>query len=394
MARAPERSLTEIQEEAERNRADLTETVDQLRSRVADTVTDFRHRVTPGAMKAEVGDYLHGRADALMDRARGNPLQAAAIGIGIGYPLFRIARAIPAPVLMVGAGLYLMGTSSGQKATGDLKRKMGEVAGSVSDGFGSGLEIATRKAQDARDAASTGMASASDRVSTALGSVTDQAAATAATLQRGAASLAGSASDLAGSASDRLANLKERAVAAVGSTSSALQESAVASGSMVRDSAGSASDFAASAAQRLRERAVDTSQKAVATANETIQQYPLLVGGLGLALGVLIASALPKSDVEKNIMGGAGAEARKRANALASSGFDAAKGIASGAISSLVSQAGQDHLTSADANAATEDFGRRVRKVAESAADAAFGKSTGKPTMQPERARRAEEKTP
>ena len=378
MARGTERSLTEIQEEAERNRADLTETVDQLRSRVADTVTDIRHRVSPGAMKAEVGDYLHGRADALMDKARENPLQAAAVGIGIGYPLFRIARSIPAPVLMVGAGLYLLGTSSGKKATSDLTRKVADVAGSASDTFNSGLDAATRKVHDVRNAASAGMAAATDKATTALGAVSQQASAAGASLKQGVANLTGSASDIAGAASGGIGSLKDKAVAAAGTTSGAVQSGASATGSMMRDSAGSVADFSADAAQKLRDRTVDTSQRALAAANDAVQQYPLLVGGLGLALGMLLASALPKSDVEKSLMGGAGAEARKRVNALASTGFDAAKGIAAGAISDLVAQAGEERLTPADASDAAEDLGRRVRKVAESAADAAFGQPAEK----------------
>ena len=102
MARDDERSLSDLQEDAQRNRAEFVETVDQLRSKVAETVTDIRARVSPDAIKAGAGDYFRARAEDLVDKARSNPLQAAAIGLGVGYPLFRIARSIPAPVLMVG----------------------------------------------------------------------------------------------------------------------------------------------------------------------------------------------------------------------------------------------------------------------------------------------------
>ena len=84
-----ERSLTDLKEESERSRAELAATVDQLRSKVSDTVTDFRERASPDAMKAEIGGYLRTRADALMEKARENPLQAAAIGVEVGYPLLK-----------------------------------------------------------------------------------------------------------------------------------------------------------------------------------------------------------------------------------------------------------------------------------------------------------------
>ena len=44
--------------------------------------------------------------------------------------------------------------------------------------------------------------------------------------------------------------------------------------------------------------------------SDVIQRNPLLFGGLGLTVGMLIASALPKSDIEKNIMGDASADVR------------------------------------------------------------------------------------
>jgi len=92
MARDDERSLSDLQEDAQRNRAEFVETVDQLRSKVAETVIDIRARVSPDSIKAGAGDYFRARAEDLVDKARSNPLQAAAIGLGVGYPLFRIAR--------------------------------------------------------------------------------------------------------------------------------------------------------------------------------------------------------------------------------------------------------------------------------------------------------------
>src|SRR5580704_13546347 len=101
--RGGERSLSELKRDAEKSRADLTITVDQLRTRVSDTVDDIHERISPEAMKAAAGDYFHTRGEQLMGKVRENPLQAAAIGVGLSYPLMRMVRSIPAPVLMVGA---------------------------------------------------------------------------------------------------------------------------------------------------------------------------------------------------------------------------------------------------------------------------------------------------
>lgn len=92
-----------------------------------------------------------------------------------------------------------------------------------------------------------------------------------------------------------------------------------------------------------------------------------------MAAGMLIASALPQSDTEKTVLSDAGAAARKQANDLASKGFDAAKGVAVGVIADVAQQAVREGLSTTDLNATAQDFGRRVRKVAESATGAAFG---------------------
>ena len=107
MADADPRSLQQIKRETEQTRAGLTNTVEQLKSCVAETASDIRHRISPDAIKAEVSDYIRSRGEQLVNdvtaAARRNPMQAVAVGASIAYPLLKIARAIPLPVLMVGA---------------------------------------------------------------------------------------------------------------------------------------------------------------------------------------------------------------------------------------------------------------------------------------------------
>jgi hypothetical protein len=389
MDRGNEKTLTDLKRDAERSRAELAETVDQLRSRVTDTVTDFRERASPEAMKAEVGDYFRTRADALMDRARENPLQTAAIGIGVGYPLLKIARSIPAPILMVGAGLYLLGTSSGQKLSETVSKKVSAAVDAATDSFSAGADATNRKVHDAQDLAASGLTAAKDTIASGVGSATQKAAAFGSALKDSSASLAGAAAD-------RATGLKQRAADALGTTSEAMSAGVARTGSIVSDRAGDAAEFGSNAAEfgtnaglrlrdqavetslKLRDRAVETSQKVSSGMSDVIQRNPLLFGGLGLTVGMLIAGALPKSDIEKDIMGGASEDVRKRANELASKHFDTVKGLASEAIADIADHASQEGLMPADLNAATEDLGRRVRKVAESASEAAFGRADDK----------------
>ena len=127
------RSLQQIKRETEQTRAGLTDTVEQLRTSVAETASDIRQRISPDAIKAEVSDYIKSRGEALMDdvtaAARRNPMQAVAVGASVAYPLLRMARAIPLPVLMVGAGLFFAGSKTGQAAS----QKAMDMASDLSD---------------------------------------------------------------------------------------------------------------------------------------------------------------------------------------------------------------------------------------------------------------------
>jgi hypothetical protein len=379
MPRGDERSLSDLKRGAERTRAEFTETVDQLRCKVSDTVTEFRERVSPDAIKAEVSDYFRTRGQLLLDKARSNPLQAAAIGAGLAYPLLGIVRSIPAPVLMVGAGLFLLSSRAGQSAS----RKLGVIAGDVSDQIHVGADAVRKIGNDAQEMASDGMASAQEAISSGVNSFKRQASTARATLAEGAGELRRNAADFVSSASDGMDDLKQKASEAVGATAETLRNGAATTSSIVQNAAESASEFGTEIALKIRDRAVETSQTATTTVTATIQRNPLLVGGIGLAIGMLIASVLPRSDIEKGIMGGASADVQKRADELASKGLETAKGIASSVLGDVSDQADQEGLTPTGLNAAAEDLGRRVRKVAENATTAAFELSPEKaPTTQ------------
>ena len=136
MPQTDTRSLHQIKRETEQTRAGLTDTVEQLRTSVVETASDIRKRISPDAIKAEVSDYIKSRGERLMNdvtaAARRNPMQAVAVGASVAYSLLRLARTIPLPVLMVGAGLFFAGSKTGHSAT----RKAGEMASDISDEVG------------------------------------------------------------------------------------------------------------------------------------------------------------------------------------------------------------------------------------------------------------------
>jgi hypothetical protein len=409
MSQTDTRSLQQIKRDTEQTRAGLTDTVEQLKTSVADTASDIRRRISPDAIKAEVSDYIKSRGEQLLydvsAAARRNPMQAVAVGASVAYPLLRLARAIPLPVLMVGAGLFFAGSKTGQAAT----QKASDVASDLSD------EVVRRAREfggQVGESASAAKAYASDRfdrVSAAVSGGTDQLSRTAdavgttvadnlETLQDKAASFGSTLSDratdvggqsvrLAGSAaatvqdkaasfgnsmSDRATDLKDQGIRMASSTATTVQDIAASATSAARNAGGAAGDAGLDAARAIRDKASDLTDRAGKTIFQTIEQNPLLVAGVGLLIGGLIASALPRSDIEDGLVGDASAAVKRHAQAAASQGFDAAKNAAGEVYDEASRQAEEEGLTSNGICEAAQDLGQRLRRVAESAVTTAF----------------------
>ena len=395
------RSLQQIKRETEQTRAGLTDTVEQLRVSVADTASDIRQRISPDAIKAEVSGYIKSRGEQLLEditeAARRNPMQAAAIGVSVGYPLLRMARAVPLPVLMIGAGLFFAGSKTGQAASqkamdmaSDLSDEVQRRAHDVRDQVGEQAAAAKSYASENLDRLRDKVASSTERVSQAADQVNEAAAQAGATLASSAdglkdkaASLGGSVADqasdlknkaasLGASAADQASDLKDRTFRAVGSVTSSLQDIASDATASARRAAGSAADAGLNAAKTARDTASDLTNRAGKTFIETIEQNPLVVAGVGLLIGGLIASALPRSDIEDGLIGGASSSVKKRAQAAAAQGIDVAKDAAGDVYDKAVRQAEAEGLTPDALGNAAQDIGQRVRRVAESAVTTAF----------------------
>jgi hypothetical protein len=394
MPQTDTRSLQQIKRETEQTRAGLTDTVEQLRTSVADTASDIRQRISPEAIKAEVSDYIRSRGEQLLDdvtaAARRNPMQAVAIGASVAYPLLRMARAIPLPVLMVGAGLFFAGSRTGQaaaqKATDmasdlsdevrrrahDFRDQVGESATAFRDQVGETATAAKAFASDNLDRLRDTVSGGADQVGQAADQVSAAANRAGATLASGSDSLKDKAASLSSSAADQANDLKDRAIRAVGSAAAGVQDIASDATSAARRMAGTTAEAGLNAVKTARDTASDLSGRAGKTFLQTIEQNPLLVAGIGLLVGGLIASALPRSDIEDGLIGDASSSVKRRAQAAASQGIDAAKDAVGDVYDKAVRQAEAEGLTPDALGNAAQDIGQRVRRVAEGAVTAAF----------------------
>jgi Protein of unknown function (DUF3618) len=128
-------------------------------------------------------------------------------------------------------------------------------------------------------------------------------------------------------AAARLATLSDRTSAGDGATSAYRRAGEAASDTarrarMSADSAyRSASDAVSEAAHKASDTAATVSRNAAAarrTLADLCNDQPLVLAGLGLALGAALGTALPSTETERRLMGEPGDVVRRRAQELAS----------------------------------------------------------------------------
>jgi hypothetical protein len=379
MPRTDTRSLQQIKRETEQTRAGLTDTVEQLKTSVTETASDIRHRISPEAIKAEVSGYIKSRGEQLLNdvtsAARRNPMQAVAVGASVAYPLLRVARAIPLPVLMVGAGLFFAGSKTGQATS----QKASDVAADVSGEVARRLREMGDRVQETASAARTSASEQFDRVSSAVADGTNQVRGVADAAEAAVTSNSQKIADGAGSVgaiiSERANNLKDDGLGLAGSAAATGQDIASSATAAARSAIDTVADTGMDAARTIRNKASDASDRAGKTIFQTIEQNPLLVAGVGLLVGGLIASALPRFEFEDDLVGDASTAAKRRAQTAASQGFDAAKAAVGEVYDETARQAEAEGLTTDGIGRAAQDISQRVRRVAEAAVTTAFAPS-------------------
>ena len=156
------------------------------------------------------------------------------------------------------------------------------------------------------------------------------------------------------------------------STGGTVQDIASSAASAARHTANTTVEAGKDAAKAARDTASDLADRAQKTIFQTIEQNPLVVAGVGLLIGGLIASALPRSEIEDDLAGGASDGIKRRAQDAAAQGLDAAKAAAGEVYDEASRLAEAEGLTPRGISEAAQDIGQRVRRVAESAVTTAF----------------------
>ena len=332
------RSVEELRRDSEQSRAQLAATVDRLREQIADTAEDIRYKVSPEHIKAEVSGFIshktHGWMDALKQQAMDNPMQAIAAGTAIAVPALRLARGFPLPLLMIGVGLALSSKT--------VRDRAAEAAAP-------GIE----KAREVIDEAAERAQSLGDGMRKAMSHAERQAAGMAGEAQETAAGMADAASGMAG-------DLRDRAT-----------QAADAVASKVRSGMDAASEMAKERMERVRSTRCEC---APATASKVIRDNAALIGGLGVAIGAILAASLPSTRVEASVVGKASDQVKRAAGSAAQSGFEAAKDTVLSAADAAARSVSEADL-GGHASRITEDVTERLKEVAEDVVTTAFDPS-------------------
>jgi ElaB/YqjD/DUF883 family membrane-anchored ribosome-binding protein len=304
-------SIAELERDAEIARADFARSVDNLRAEINDTSEAIRARVAPQAIASQVTTY-----------AQENPLRAIAIGTLCAYPVLQLLRNIPLPVALIGAGLVLSTRGNGTAVDGESRFPGQDAANSVKQKAAESLKSAQTSALDL------------------AGKTTDL--------------LADKASAIAEGARATSANLSERAKAKMSDASDYVTQTA-------RSSAAAASDRLAGAADSTR-----------TMTQQSYDKVPLVFGGLALLAGLVVASALPTTEVERNVAGETSDELKQRAAARAEQTFQSAKRVMSDVAADAAQRAAELGVSREGIGGSVDQIGEKVKAVADKAVTTAF----------------------
>jgi hypothetical protein len=281
----------------------------------------------------------------------------AAIGAAVAYPALSLLRAIPTPLLLIGAGLFLT-SKRGQQSAKDIKTKVDDV---VQQGADKASELAGAVRSDLEDrlaGARYGAEELRDTVTSAADSVTGKVTSVAGVVNDKAQSLFRNAADTAKGA---VGSAKDAANVAAGQMASAAHDFTNAAG----ETAAAAKDQAAAAGARSRDGLINF-----------VNDNALLVAGIGAAVGAFIAASIPSSDAENKMFGAGSEKLKSKAREVAAQGIEQAGNIAAEAAGSVATAAAREGLDASGVQRTLNTVADGVRKVADRGLETALGDSS------------------
>jgi ElaB/YqjD/DUF883 family membrane-anchored ribosome-binding protein len=291
------------------NSAQLEREAEQTRSQLAQALDELRERITPGQLVDQAVDYAKDSGGGMFVRnlgrqATANPLPIALIGAGVAW-------------LMLSNGRQQSRTASinraAETAIDRARRTMNEAGAQVG-------EFAEKTGAQAKDFAQDMSQRASDWVADSKGRVTDAG-------ERFRESMDATRRSGAQSTGEAMATAGE-ATSFIGDRVSSAYQSAASSASKAH---GRVTDQARDASSTMANTVSGLGQRTAVASRDFLQfcrTQPLVLAGLGMALGAVIGALIPPTETEDQLMGQTSDRLKDQAADVAEEQYERAKDIA------------------------------------------------------------------
>jgi Protein of unknown function (DUF3618) len=282
----------------------LEREAEQTRSQLAQTLDELRRRITPAQLVDQAVDYAKDSgggqfARNLSRQAISNPLPVALIGAGMAWLMLSSDRQ---PSTSGATSVDRAGENPGTDAAAEEREASRQTSEQIK-GFG----------QEASQRASGWLSDAWDRLTDTRERFRDKAEATRSLAEEASQSVRARASDAAASISDRAASAYETAK------------------SGASENYGRISDQAQQARSSTIEAALRFGQSTAGATRDLLQfckTQPLLLAGLGMALGAIIGALIPPTEAEDRLMGKTSDHVKDRASNIANEQIERTKSVA------------------------------------------------------------------
>jgi ElaB/YqjD/DUF883 family membrane-anchored ribosome-binding protein len=148
----------------------------------------------------------------------------------------------------------------------------------------------------------------------------------------------------------------------------------------VSDAAGQVASAAEGVGTAAGETAATAKDKAAAMGAQSrdaltnfVNDNPLLVAGIGAAVGAFIAASIPSSEAENRMFGAGSEKLKDKAREAAAQGIEQAGNIAAEAAGSVAAAAAREGIDAAGVQRALNTVADSVRKVADRGLETALG---------------------
>ena len=370
-----DKSSDEVEREVESSRADVQETLRALSD-----------RMSPGQLIDQAYDYVKSSggsefAQNMGRQVRDNPLPLLLISAGIGWlfmggqPAAKRAiggddhyrrvppsgrRTLGAPVESFGAGMSRTGAPTTGATTVRASSTYPAGSSARSSDYGSSADSSS----------SSSGPSMTERAAAAGGSAADSlkrsGQSVAGSISSGASSVKDSASSAYRSTTGAVSDTYGRASQAASSGYDNAVRSAQAAGSTISDAASGFVDRASDVTESVRERGARAGHYAQDRVAQLVEEQPLILGGIALALGAALGASLPRTRVEDRLIGETADHFKETVADAASEQYEHAKDVASETYDNVAKSVQESGVTEKVAEAVTT-AADKIRETAESA---------------------------